>query len=136
MKSITGEKYLFKALMGLLPRRMPTMPEQFISEPIKPLTETSDTSRMALGELVLPSEFVWRGRTVTVRKLLRSWRKTGKCRHGSPEMYVRKHWYEAATASDGIMRLYFERQGRGGRKAQRWWLFSVRDSEGSPSPNS
>jgi hypothetical protein len=49
-------------------------------------------------------------------------------------MYVRKHWYEVATVSDVIMRLYFERQGRGGRKAPRWWLFSVRESEESPVP--
>jgi len=70
--------------------------ERFVSEAIKPLTETADTSRMAIGEPGLPSEFVWRDRTVTVRKLLRSWRQTGKCRHGSPEMYVRKHWFEVA----------------------------------------
>jgi hypothetical protein len=72
------------------------MPERFISEPIKFLTETADTSRMAIGEPGLPSEFVWRGRTVTVRKLLRSWRQTGKC-YGSPEMYVRNDWYEMAS---------------------------------------
>jgi hypothetical protein len=32
----------------------PTMPERFISEAIKPLTETADTSRMAIGEPGLP----------------------------------------------------------------------------------
>jgi len=30
------------------------MPERFVSEPIKPLTETADTSRMAIGNLVCP----------------------------------------------------------------------------------
>ena len=64
------------------------MPEQFVSESIKPVTETANTSRMALGEPGLPSEFVWRGRTVTVRKLLQFWRQTGKCRYGIPQMYV------------------------------------------------
>jgi phosphoribosylglycinamide formyltransferase-1 len=110
--------------------RMPTMSERFISEAIKPITQTADTSRMAVGEPGLPREFVWQGRTVTVRAVLRSWRETGKCRHGSPEMYVRKHWYEVATASDGIMKLYFKRQPRGGRKGARWWLFSIRDRDG------
>jgi hypothetical protein len=39
-------------------------------------------------------------------------------------MYVRKHWYEIATVSDGIMMmLYFERQPRRGRGGARWWLF-------------
>ena len=110
------------------------MSERLISEAIKPITETADTSRMAIGEPGLPREFVWRGRTVTVRAVLRSWRETGKCHHGSPEMYVRKHWYEVATVSNGIMKVYFDRQPRGGKKGARWWLFSVRDSdEGSDS---
>ena len=42
------------------------MSEHLISEPIKPLTETADTSRMALGEPGLHREFVLWGRTVTV----------------------------------------------------------------------
>ena len=107
------------------------MPERLISEAIKPLTETADTSRMAIGEPGLPRKFVWRGRTITVTAVLRSWRETGKCRHGSPEMYVRKHWYEVATVSDGTMKLYFERQPRGGRKGARWWLLSIREPEES-----
>ena len=105
------------------------MHERFISEAIKPLTETADTMRMAMGEPGLPRKFVWRGRTVTVTAVLHSWRETGKCRHGSPEVYVRKHWYEVATVSDGTMKIYFERQPRGGRKEARWWLFSVREPE-------
>jgi hypothetical protein len=35
------------------------------------------------------------------------------------------------TASDGTMKLYYERQPRGGRKGARWWLFSIRESEES-----
>ncbi len=61
------------------------MPERFISEPIKFLTETADTSRMAIGEPGLPRQLVWRDRTITVKAVLRSWRETGKCHHGSPE---------------------------------------------------
>jgi hypothetical protein len=107
------------------------MSERFISEPIQPLTETADTLRMAIGEPGLPQKLVWRGRTIFVKAVLRSWREAGKCRHGSPEMYIRKHWYEVATESDGIMKLYFERQPRLGQKGKeaRWWLFSIRGSE-------
>ena len=112
-----------------LPCRMPIMSEQFISEAIKPLTETADTMRMAIGEPGVPKKFVWRGRTVTVTAVLHSWWETGKCRHGSPEMYVRKHWYEVATESDGVMKIYFERQARRGRGKSRWWLFSVGEPE-------
>jgi len=114
---------------------MPVTPERLISEAIKPLTETADTSRMAIGEPGLAREFGWRGRTITVTAVLRSWHETGKCHHGSPEMYVRKHWYEVVTASDGTMKLYFERQGRGGRKGARWWLFSIREPEESSTTN-
>lgn len=109
------------------------MAERLISEAIKPLTETADTSRMAIGEPGLPREFLWRGRTVTVREVLRSRRETGKCHHGSAEMYVRKHWYEVTTVSNDIMKLNFERQRRGGRKGARWWLFSIREPEGGSS---
>jgi hypothetical protein len=77
------------------------MPERFISEAIKPIAETADTSRMAIGEPGLPRQLVWRGRTITVKAVLRTWRETGKCHHGSSEMYVRKHWYEVATVLKG-----------------------------------
>lgn len=106
------------------------MPEQLISEPIKPVIETSDTSRMATGEPGLPREFLWRGRTIRIAAVLRTWRETGKCRHGSPERYVRKHWYEAATESDGTMKIYFDRQARKGRNDARWWLFSIQSKDG------
>jgi phosphoribosylglycinamide formyltransferase-1 len=107
------------------------MPQRFVGEAIKPVAGTSDTARMAIGEPGLPREFVWRGRTVAVTAVLRVWRETGRCRHGSPEMYVRRHWYQVATVSDGTMKIYFDRQPRGGRKKPRWWLFSIReDSEG------
>jgi phosphoribosylglycinamide formyltransferase-1 len=101
------------------------MPERFVSEPISPVSGTVDTARMAIGEPGLAVEFVWRGRTISATAVLRTWHETGRCRHGSPERYVRKHWYEVATASDGMMKLYFDRQPRRGRKGPRWWLFSV-----------
>lgn len=105
------------------------MTERFISESIAPVTATCDTSRMAIGEPGLPRQFVWRGKTVEVKAVLRSWRESGKCRHGSREMYVRKHWYEVATISDGVMTIYFDRQSRRGSKEARWWLFSIRTTD-------
>ena len=79
------------------------MHERFISEAISPVAGTGDTARMAAGEPGLPREFVWCGRTISVTAVLRTWRETGRCHHGSPEMYVRKHWYKVATASDGTL---------------------------------
>jgi hypothetical protein len=33
------------------------------------------------------------------------------------------------------MKLYFKRQPRGGRGGARWWLFSIREPEESPTTN-
>jgi len=49
-------------------------------------------------------------------------------------MYVHKHWYEVVTVSDGTMKIYFDRQGRG-RGGARWWLFSVSEPEENPPFN-
>jgi len=105
------------------------MGERFISETIIPVVSTCDTSRMAVGEPGLPREFRWRGRTLEVTAVLRAWRETGKCTHGSPERYVRKHWFEVATTSGDTMKIYFERQARRGKKGDRWWLFSILEPE-------
>jgi len=40
--------------------------------------------------------------------------------------------YEVVWASDGTMKLYFERRLRGGRKPARWWLFSIGGPEEIP----
>jgi hypothetical protein len=105
------------------------MPERFVSEVIRPVGPAWDTPRMAIGEPGLPGEFVWRGKTLKIDAVLRSWRETGKCRHGSPELYVRKHWYEVAVTGNITMKIYFDRHPRGKRKSDRWWLFSIREPE-------
>jgi len=102
------------------------MSERFISEALIPVVSTCDTSRMAAGEPGLPREFLWRGRSVEIAAVLHTWRETGTCRHGSPERYVRKHWFEVATTSGDVLKIYFERQPRRGKKEPRWWLFSIR----------
>jgi len=87
---------------------------------------------MARGEPGLPREFSWRGRSIKITAVIRAWNGIGKCRHGSPEMYVHKHWFEVATTDNGTMKIYFERQPRRGRKGARWWLFSIREEEKAP----
>ena len=99
--------------------------ERFVDEAIEPVADTFDTERMAAGEPGLPREFVWRDRTVEVVSVIRSWHTTGPCSHGSPEMYVRRHWYEVAVSTGETMKIYFDRQPKKGAKGQRWWLFSM-----------
>jgi phosphoribosylglycinamide formyltransferase-1 len=101
------------------------MSERFVDEPLVPVTSTVDAAPMAAGEPGLPHRFIWRGNSVEVRTLLRSWHETGRCQRGSPEMYLRRHWFEIVTSGGDIMKIYFERQPRRGRKGARWWLFTV-----------
>ena len=131
---------LFPGAGGTFPgtsrRRRCAMTKRFVSEAIEPVVETCDTRRMAAGEPGLPRAFRWREEMVQVTTVLRSWRTTGPCTHGSPERYVRKHWYEVATADHGILTLYFDRQPRRSRRESRWWLFSQRPpTNGAPPPN-
>jgi phosphoribosylglycinamide formyltransferase-1 len=106
------------------------MTERFLSVAIQPVTESSDTARMALGEPGLPREFLWKGQTVRIVEVLRAWRDTGPCRHGSGEAYVRKHWFEVVTDAGQKLKIYFERQPRTrGRNTNRWWLFSMEDPD-------
>ena len=107
------------------------MPPRFISEPIKPVIATIDSERMALGEPGLAREFLWREETITILEVLRVWRETGPCTHGSGEQYVRKHWYEVRTNGSRRMKIYFERQPRRSsrKKTERWWLFSIEQDD-------
>jgi hypothetical protein len=106
------------------------MPEEFISEAIEPVKETFDTHLMATGSPGLPQSFVWRKKTITVSKLLRTWTTTGSCVHGSGEKYVRRHWFEIKTA-EGLMKIYFDKASPGRRKEMGWRLYTItKNTEG------
>ncbi len=100
--------------------------EEFVSETIQPVAETIDVARMSTGGPGLPRQFRWRSQTIEIAQVLRTWRETGPCHHGSGETYVRKHWFEVLTDSGDTMKIYFERQARSGRGTSRWWLFTIR----------
>ena len=58
--------------------------------------------------------------------LLEKWKETGRCRNGSAERYVRKHWFRIRTTGGLEMKIFFERQARSAReRKQRWWLYTV-----------
>lgn len=106
----------------------PTTPtnESFIGEPITPKPGAFDTAAMARGEPGLPSAFTCRKTEYTVAAVLETWKSTSACRSGSPETYVRKHWYRIRTTTGEVMTLYFDRQPPRGRRKHkaRWYLFS------------
>ncbi len=101
--------------------------EQFVSEPIKPVEGTFDPAGMVRGEPGLPQRFIWRDAEYTVADVLEVWKEDGPCRSGSPEMYLRKHWFRVTTEQGLEMTLYFERQPRSKRQGKaRWWLYTFR----------
>jgi phosphoribosylglycinamide formyltransferase-1 len=105
------------------------MAEQFISDAIQPVEAAFDAARMSAGEPGLPRQFRWRSQTIQIARVLKTWRETGPCHHGSGERYVRKHWFEVLTESGEIMKIYFQRQARSRNNRSRWWLFTIDQPE-------
>ncbi len=101
------------------------MAEQFISAAIQPVAGTMDAARMSTGEPGLPRQFRWGSQTIHIARVLKTWRETGPCHHGSGERYVRKHWFEVLTNSGETMKIYFQRQARSRSNRSRWWLFTI-----------
>lgn len=102
---------------------------RFIGAAIQPDAATFDTARMAAGEPGLPKVFNWNAHAIRIVSVIRTWRETGPCDHGSGDIYVRKHWYEVTTDTGQTMKIYFDRQPRARQGKVRWWLFSVQDPE-------
>ncbi len=100
------------------------MKSTFIGEAIKPVIDTCDTGRMAIGGPGLPKEFIWRGERVSITDILRAWKTTGPCRHGSGEQYVRRHWFEVKTSRHGTMKIYFDRGALGRTKEMGWRIYT------------
>ena len=106
------------------------MAEQFIGAAIQPVEGTMDAARMSVGEPGLPRQFRWKTQTIEIARVLKTWRETGPCHHGSGETYVRKHWFEVLTGAGDTMKIYFERQPIRARKSKsRWWLFTLDSRE-------
>ena len=106
--------------------------EQFVSEPIVPVAGTARARDMARGEPGLPARFTWRGAEYRLAGVIRRWKTSGPCHHGSGEMYLRRHWYRILTDPPAVMTLYCERQARRGLRAKsRWFLYTVQPAGGA-----
>lgn len=100
--------------------------EQFVSEPLTPVTGSFEPAAMTRGEPGLPTGFIWRDRQYEVAEVLEAWKETGPCKSHGSEQYLRKHWWRIRTASALQMTIYFERQPRSKRQSKaRWWLYTV-----------
>ena len=100
--------------------------EQFVGEAIEPLEGVFTTTGAAPGEPLLPARFRWRDEEYRLAEVLRKWKSSSPCRHGSREVYLRKHWYRIRTTDGTAMTIYFERQARqASKKTKRWWVYTI-----------
>jgi phosphoribosylglycinamide formyltransferase-1 len=107
----------------------------FVCEPIVPVPGSGDSAGASRGEPGLPHAFDWQGRRYRLAGVVRAWKTSGPCRHGSGEMYLRRHWYRVLTDPPAIMTLYCDRQARTpGRPKARWWLYTIEPAQGPPGP--
>ena len=107
---------------------MTTTGPQLISEPLEPQPGAFNASVMARGKPGLPYGFSWRNQKMVLVEVLKHWKESGPCRHGSSERYVRKHWYKIRTGNHQIATLYFDRQTHStSQKKRRWWLYTLED---------
>jgi phosphoribosylglycinamide formyltransferase-1 len=107
----------------------PTGHEEFVCEEIVPAAGTFDTAGMSRGEPGLPARFVWRGHEYRVIGVVRQWKTSGPCRNGSPELYLRRHWYQILTEPRAMMTVYCDRQAKDRKKPKRrWWVYTVSDA--------
>ena len=102
------------------------MSEEFVSEPIEPVSGTFDATGMTRGEPGLPKRFIWREQEFKVAEVVKAWKETGPCKSSGTEQYLRKHWFEIRTNEGLEMTIYFERQARTKSQGkQRWWLYTI-----------
>jgi hypothetical protein len=100
--------------------------EKFIGEELKAVPGTFDAAAMARGEPGLPLRFTWRSTQYHVVAVIEKWKSTGPCRHGSDELYVRRHWFKIRTEPRAEMTVYCDRQAKERRRPKaRWWIYSV-----------
>ena len=107
-----------------------SLPDQFVSERISPVTDSFDTTAMTIGEPGVPMRFLWRKKEHRVARVVEKWKTTGDCRHGSGEQYVRRHWFRIRTEGGQEMVLYFDRQSRSRKPTERWWLATMSREDG------
>jgi hypothetical protein len=101
-------------------------PEEFVCEAMTPVPGTGDAAGMARGEPGLPKRFTWRSQEYRIAGVIRAWKSSGPCRHGSQEMYLRRHWYKVLTDPPMIMTIYCDRQAKQRKHPKsRWWVYTI-----------
>lgn len=82
-----------------------------------------DSAALSAGEPLLPRSFTWRGATLAIAEVVRTWRSTNVDRG---DAYLARHWYEVRTEDGRTAVLYFDRKAR--PRTPRWWLYTLEES--------
>ncbi len=102
----------------------------FICEAMTPVAGTGDAAGMARGEPGLPKLFSWRAKEYRISSVIRNWKSSGRCRNGSREMYLRRHWYKILTDPPLIMTIYCDRQAKNRKRPKaRWWVYTIEPAD-------
>ena len=72
------------------------------------------------SEPPVPNAFLWEGRRLAVKAVLRAWRSTKTDRGDN---YLKRHWFELETNEGERLEVYFDREAR--RNDAKWWLYTV-----------
>ncbi len=91
----------------------------FVGRPLAPAGEGFVTPASG-SEPPVPRVFLWGDRTLTVTAVVRAWRSTKSDRG---DAYLKRHWFELATACGLQIEVYYDREARG--NAAHWWLYTV-----------
>ncbi len=102
--------------------RNPAM--SFVSEAIVPVADAFDPRSISAGEPSLPPAFTWRGRSLQIAEVRRTWRGLKDDRG---EMYLKRHYFEVALTDGAVAVVYFMRQAK--RGAPRWFLYTLDEGE-------
>jgi phosphoribosylglycinamide formyltransferase-1 len=99
---------------------------EFICQELTPVAGLADAAMMARGQPGLPRRFTWRNVQYEIVGVIETWKTQGPCRHGSGEMYLRRHWYKIQVNPRLVMTVYCDRQAKNRRKPKsRWWVYTV-----------
>jgi len=92
---------------------------KFVSAAIVSLGEGFITA-VTGSEPPVPRAFSWKGRTLAIAAVLRSWRST-KTDRG--DAYLKRYWFELRTEDGATIEVYYDRDAR--RRAAQWWLYTI-----------
>jgi len=107
---------------------MPTDHAEFVCEPLVPVKGTGEATAMAAGKAGLPGRFTWRGRAYRIVGVISSWKRSGPCRSGGNEMYLRRHYYKILTDPHAVMTVYCDRQVKDRKHPKAiWWVYTVEE---------